>query len=543
MYSFVVVITTNQKGEYFVKKLFLLLCTMCALLSCVCIAHADSSPQESGGFYYILLEDGTIEITGTTKNEDPLVIPSTLRGYPVSTIGFRAFSYSSFSEIVISEGVTHIGSEAFRSANMKKITLPSTLLVIDPYAFDYCSELTSIEIPEGVTTVSTFKRCPKLTSITIPDSLIDFNWARLVDVELSQLGASTTPAKITISDTHPTFKVIDGVVFSKDGTELLYYPARVNNEVYTVPDDVISVARISNCGWLKELHLPESVKNFGGCFSCRNLATVTLPQAMESLGTFYNCPALADISMPATVTMFTGNTFQDVIGGSGRNDMSCAFTYCSSLTSINIPHGVTMVGDSTFKNCTSLTSVTIPDSVTHIGSEAFNGCTQLTSIVIPEGVTKIGDSAFCDCSALASVQFPSTLKEIGNSAFSCSGVTAIELPNGLESLGGRTFWLCQNLTSVVIPGSLKTFGGADFRSCKALTSVIVCEGVTDLGSLTFAECSSLGTIQLPASLKKIREGREENPFWQCHGSKTFIVPAGSYAQKFCKNKGYTYTNP
>ncbi|MGM9531383.1 leucine-rich repeat domain-containing protein, partial [Intestinibacter sp.] len=83
-----------------------------------------------------------------------------------------------------------------------------------------------------------------------------------------------------------------------------------------------------------------------------------------------------------------------------------AFNSCSSLTSITIPEGVTIIDQAAFNGCSALKNITIPKSVTTIEDNAFYGCSSLTSITIPEGVTSIEPGLFMDCSSLASVTIP-----------------------------------------------------------------------------------------------------------------------------------------
>jgi hypothetical protein len=80
-----------------------------------------------------------------------------------------------------------------------------------------------------------------------------------------------------------------------------------------------------------------------------------------------------------------------------------AFRECSSLKSIVIPEGVTVIEVSTFEGCTSLASVDIPEGVTSIGGWAFGECRSLKSIVIPSSVTDIDTYAFAYCEALTEV--------------------------------------------------------------------------------------------------------------------------------------------
>ena len=83
---------------------------------------------------------------------------------------------------------------------------------------------------------------------------------------------------------------------------------------------------------------------------------------------------------------------------------------------------VTRIGDWAFNFCSGLTSVTLPDGLTSIGEQAFSECSGMTSVNIPAGVTSIGHGAFMGCSSLASVTLPDGLTDIGESAFEWSGL-------------------------------------------------------------------------------------------------------------------------
>ncbi|WP_434511221.1 leucine-rich repeat domain-containing protein [Desulfitobacterium sp. AusDCA] len=121
-----------------------------------------------------------------------------------------------------------------------------------------------------------------------------------------------------------------------------------------------------------------------------------------------------------------------------------------SITSIDIPQGVTSIGDQAFGGCYRLTSITIPQGVTSIGDGAFNGCSRLTNINIPQGVISIGKYTFRDCSSL----------------------TSITIPQGVLSIGERAFYDCQSLINIIIPKSVTSIGNSAFNGCSSLFSVI-----------------------------------------------------------------------
>ncbi|SPF49121.1 hypothetical protein SBF1_4320001 [Candidatus Desulfosporosinus infrequens] len=117
-----------------------------------------------------------------------------------------------------------------------------------------------------------------------------------------------------------------------------------------------------------------------------------------------------------------------------------AFGYCSGLTNIRIPPGVTGIGDEAFSGCYGLTSISIPPGVTDISDRAFMGCFGLTNISIPPGVINIGDSAFSGCSRLTSISIPPEVTNIGDRAFECCvGLTSISIPPGVTNIGEGAF--------------------------------------------------------------------------------------------------------
>ena len=139
--------------------------------------------------------------------------------------------------------------------------------------------------------------------------------------------------------------------------------------------------------------------------------------------------------------------------------------YASLLTSIEIPDGITSIGDSAFSNCSSLTSITIPDSVTSIGIGAFGDCDSLSLIIIPDSVTSIGDSAFQYCASLTSITIPSSVTSIGYTVFyECFSLSAIEfLPTTPPEVQGNTFESLPTECIIYVPnGTLSAYTSAEY---------------------------------------------------------------------------------
>ena len=120
------------------------------------------------------------------------------------------------------------------------------------------------------------------------------------------------------------------------------------------------------------------------------------------------------------------NLFNNKVYTSNDEIGEYAFAYCSGLTSLNLPAGITSINYGAFLDCSGLTSLTLPDGITSIGSRAFYGCSGLTSLTLPAGITSIDKYAFSGCSRLTSLTLPAGITSIGEFAFSyCSGLTSI----------------------------------------------------------------------------------------------------------------------
>lgn len=177
------------------------------------------------------------------------------------------------------------------------------------------ANIRSLVIGEGVTGISegAFYNLTALTSAVLPASLKTFDGSAFV--------SCTSLTGIEVSDASEDFAAVDGIVFSKDGTELVCYPCGKPDAAYTVPDGVVSVGfeAFKECPALTELTLPEGVNSIGElAFSeCRALTVVTLPASLTEIGdwAFRACNELADVYYGGNVFMGQALEFEQVFFG------------------------------------------------------------------------------------------------------------------------------------------------------------------------------------------------------------------------------------
>ncbi len=478
------------------------------------------------------LSNGTYEVSGLVDDDlketlTEVTIPSTYNGENVTSIGDYAFdNCSALATITIPDSVTSIGDNAFYDCDsLTSITIPDSVTSIGDYAFSSCSSLTSITIPDSVTSIGdyVFSSCSSLSSITIPDSVTSIG-----DYAFSGCSSLTS---ITIPDSVTSI-----------GYNAFFRCSSLSS--ITIPDSVTSINGVfSGCSSLSSITIPDSVTSINGAFSgCSSLSSITIPDSVTSInGAFFGCSSLSSITIPDSVTLIgeaafmncnslTSVTIPDSVTGIGNN----AFSGCSSFTSITIPNSVTGIGNSAFSGCSSFTSITIPDSVTGIGNYAFSGCSSLTSITIPDSVTGIGGGAFSGCSSLTSITIPDSITYIQYYAFSgCSSLTSITIPDGVTYILHSAFKDCNSLTSITIPDSVTGIGSGAFSGCSSLTSITIPYRVCSIGSNTFDGCSSLTSVIMPHTYRF--QYIDEFVFSDCSSLTSIIIPD---SVEFIKQGGF-----
>ena len=417
-------------------------------------------------------EDRYAVITGcdtSTVPEDGTVnVPEIIDGYPVRKIGSKAM---------------------YGLENMKKLVIPESLESIGEKAFSNCTKLSEVSLSEGVSLIgqNAFANCIALETFYVdPGNLY--------------------------------FASIDGVLFSKDGTTLIKYPAKRTIDgqqpsEYTVPAGTVTIGDgafqyagydPARMGTLNKIDIADSVETIGNsAFEyCNGLLEITLPSNLKTIGTgaFTGCSYITAINIPK-----------------GLEDLpSDAFAGCQRIAEYNVEEGnasyssdegVLFSADGTvlmrYPSQKRDTEYTVPSGVITVADYAFQNAELAESIVLSDGVETIGDRAFSQCYALSSITLPDSLEYIGSYAFAYnSNLRTVSLPDNLKVIKDYAFFIT-GLTEIEIPGTVEEIDAYTFANCFSLGKVVLNKGTKKISTRAFENCMVLGELTIPDTVKTI----------------------------------------
>lgn len=186
--------------------------------------------------------------------------------------------------------------------------------------------------------------------------------------------------------------------------------------------------------------------------------------------------------------------------------------------SMEIPEGVTEIGDRAFQYCKGLTEVMIPATVTRVGKGAFRYCENLGGVALGMGVEEIDDEAFQGCFSLQHIAIPAGVRRIRRGTFAwCIGLKTVALPEGLWQIDADGFSGCKALEGLSLPEGLTRIGENAFYGCERLTELTIPQSVREIGRWAFNDCRGLAQAEITDSVVDF------SVFWGCTGLETFIV--------------------
>ena len=432
--------------------------------------------------------------------------------------------------------VTAIGKEAFVGCKgILGVTIPASVTSIGAGAFEECEKIMILTIPASVTAIGEKAFAGSgLMRVTIPAGVTSIG-----------AGAFATPSitQINVESGNTSYCSEDGVLFNKEKTMLMQYPAGKLETSYVVPG---TVTRIEDVAFL----------------DCQFLYKVTLPGSLTSIGTqaFVGCTYLEEMIVLAAVPPIAEEDAFDEVSRDIPVSVPAAsleaykaaevwkeFTNLAiRFTADNLVYQVTDVENKYVEVIGYDTNPTgvldIPKTVSHdgttysvtaIGVKAFLG-SGLTGVTIPSSVTAIGDGAFAD-SGLTGVTIPAGVTSIGDAAFATLPITQINVESGNTSYcseDGVLFNKEKTMlmqypagkleTSYVVPGTVTGIWTGAFYGCQHLNKVTLPGSLTSIGTWAFS-----GPIEEMIVLAAVPPTAEEDAFDEVSLDIPVYVPAAS----------------
>lgn len=481
-------------------------------------------------------------------------------GKSVTNIGLRAFiGCTNLESITIPNSVTSIGIYAFSDCNnLKNITVsddnnvyssdeygvlfdkdkteliqypvgntrttysvPDSVININAYAFSDCPNLTNVSIPEGVITISgsAFRSCTGLNSIMIPDSV--------TSIGSQAFAICDSLTNITVDESNPVYSSDEsGVLFDKNKTNLIQYPANSSITNYSIPGEVtrISTYAFYNSANLAKLTIPDSVTTIeaSAFVHCTGLESVIIPDSVTSIDAFAfeGCTNLKSITVPGSVAIIEGGVFR----------------YCENLTNLIIEDGVKGIDSSAFFDCYTLDSVTIPDTVTYISYDAFGGCKNITDVYYQGDKNQWESITIYDGNSV--LQSATTHYNYGKESGTCGENATYSYDADSKTLTisgeGDMFsfedasefdWSCykDEVKYITVNSKVTSVGDNAFKDFTSLKEVVLGNNVINVGENAFNGCTKLSLVSSTANSLSFAD----SSFVDCNERLTIICNSGN----------------
>lgn len=506
---------------------------------------AEATTEYTEGYYTYVVINNEVRIEDVdTSISGTITIPSSLGGYPVTSIGSFAFKGTGIASITIPNTIKEIGSNAFDECyQLKNVYFSGDIkdwCKISFYDLDsnpiYKAENFfvngklvegSLEIPWGAANIGnySFAGYDKLTSITIPDSIINIGissfWGTGLETvtipsKVKSIGKGAfwncnNLTKINVDAKNTIYSSdANGVLFDKTKKELIQYPDNSTTTNYIIPKTVTRINDSAfSCPSLTNITIPDSILSIGSSafWGCDNLKSVTFGEnsQLKSIGdyAFCSCRNLTNLKIPESVTNIGADAFSytevwyaNIKDGVIYIDNHLIEVYGTISEVYEIKKGTLTIADSAFFRCDELKSITIPNTVTSIGESAFYNCSSLMSISIPSSVTRIGDRAFMLCRALTSITISDSVTNMGRNVFYNTAYydNSNNWENNVLYIGKHLIKADTSLNGhYEIKEGTFSIGYEAFELCD-ITSLSIPESLTAIDEDAFRVCSKLADV-------------------------------------------------
>lgn len=394
-------------------------------------------------------------LSGYTGTDSVVRIPPKIDGITVSVIDEDAFN----------------GND-----NITKVVLPVGVYAIWDYAFAFCDNLESVELNEGLKTISEgafygYNSTNKIKSITIPSTVTEIE-----------------------KNSFRSCQNLENVIFSGDNIttigEYAFLECTKLSSI-TLPDSVVNMSNsvFEDCTSLKSVQLSNGlIEISSNCFNrCSSLTAIDIPDSVLKIGgsAFGECTSLSSVDLPNALQEISSYAFQN-----------------TSISEISLPQTVTSLGSGTFMGCAALNSIAIPQKVTTIPTGFASGCTSLSQIDIPYGVAEIKGKAFENCVNLTEIVIPNSVTDVSG-FIGCTSLSKVTLSKNIENIGSQSFKGCNSLKNIELPQSLRFIGESAFEGCTLLENIVLPTKLEEIDSLAFKDCSKLTNITIPDSVNRM----------------------------------------
>ena len=484
---------------------------LCDNLPIVSESVADVASAETYTYgdyeYRVRDKDQTVYIMAYTGKEQVVNIPEQIDGKKVSAITEYAFS----------------------NDTIEIVNIPNTVTILYWMSFAKCNNLREINIPESVSDIKSIPvvQCPSVE-------------------------------KINVSEKNNYYRSVDGVLFSKDMSLLIYYPSNKAGDSYKVPDEVKEFPEDVNCGVfnynqnLKSITINASVNLFTDYFVplsqfdyASKLEAIYVdsknPYLTSDNGILYSKDKTILVSYPANYSQ-TKYVMPDNVCEMSFN----AFYGAKNLKEIQLSEklGVSTYSVQYFLGCEKLESINVPESNNDFYTvdgvlfrkRDFDGLDNPSLISYPQNKK---DSKY---------EVPKTIKSIERSAFEGNtNLSTVIIPDNVEEINYSAFMDCTSLSKVVLPSNLKEIAYYTFSNCSSLTDIDIPASITTVGACAFLNCSSLKNVTIPFNVTEIMiyafGYRSESPDFNVYQKKDnfkIYCYSGTAGEQYAKDNGFAY---